>query len=134
VKSFRCTNPKCQAKSEGKFLSEKPTCPQCKIGAEHERFGNLIVRLVEVHFDPPSEVPGFGLGVRACDRSKPIQAEMGGNGMPNPFHAGTGVLRAVTCEKCKKSAAFLNAMMSEEDDARGVAEAAFSRLAMGAPV
>jgi hypothetical protein len=114
-KLFRCNNPKCQAVNKGKFQSEKPECPQCKIGADHPKFGSLILRLVMVHYDPPSEMPGISQWVRACDKSKSIAVQDGG-GVPNPWHAGTGLIQAVTCPECMATAEFKASLAQCEDE------------------
>src|SRR5579864_6436536 len=90
MKQFRCMNQKCQAKNDGRFESEsdEPTCSQCNIGKDHPRFGKMILRVAEIHFDPPSEVPGYGLGFRACNPKVPIGVPI--NGLKPVYHGGTG--------------------------------------------
>ena len=136
-KLFRCMNPKCQALNlaMGRFWAEASetnpaVCPQCKIvGKANTKFGHLIVRLTIVHFDPPSEIPGIGLNVRACDQDKIIQVSEGGNGIPNHYHVGSGSVRAVNCPACQASEAYQQVLRIEQDeDAPSQAEAAFERI------
>lgn len=129
LKMFRCLNPTCcTLKDQGIFHAEYPKCPRCQTDAADPKFGRLIVRLTLVHFDPPTHVPGIGKNYRACDPTVDIQAAQGGNGMPNPFHAGTGTPAAVTCPACKESAEFKAALATEEEDAPQAAKAAMDRL------
>lgn len=69
---WRCMNPKCsnpEARPGFDFDGEAKTakCPKCGIENTHPRFGNLLVKLTTIHYDPPSEVPGYGLGFPLCD-------------------------------------------------------------------
>ena len=135
MKMFRCMNRKCQGVKHpdlgpGGFMAETPLCPQCKIEANHPRFGLLIQRLVMIHYNPDSEVPGFGLGHRACDPSKEITAQLDGNGIPAPWHAGTGNPFVVNCPECKKTTAHMAtvARLSDEDSVRDVFQSASDRL------
>jgi len=50
--------------------------------------------------------PGYGMGYRACDPTKSIQVTEGPGGVPNPWHAGTGTLDAVTCPECMETEEF----------------------------
>ncbi len=135
TKYYRCHNPTCAPKDQGKFRSTAPVCPQCRISADDPKFGRLIVRLVFVHFDPPTHVPGIGQNVRACDPTKPIQAPDGPNGLPNPWHAGTGVPAAVTCQACQETPEYKAALAAEDDeDGPDLAKAAFERIQTVAPL
>lgn len=121
---FRCRNPKCQDKvhedlGPGGFEHSDPAkaaCPHCGTSITDKRFGSLIQRRVQIHFDPPSGIPGYGKGVRACDERIPIFAgqRMLRGGVPSPSHAGTGSPTSVTCIACKKTLAFKEALAALE--------------------
>jgi ssDNA-binding Zn-finger/Zn-ribbon topoisomerase 1 len=104
-KFYQCLNPKCLPVEKGRFMAELGTCPQCGANEDDPKRGRLIHRLVMVHYDPPSEVPGFGQGVRACNKKVIIQVLPNpGGGMPKkPWQAGTGNVYAVTCPDCKET-------------------------------
>lgn len=126
-KLFRCHRPKCQPLDMGKFFSANPTCPQCGLSPADPKFGDKIQRLVMVHFDPPTEFPGRGEQVRACEPSKGIQCE--GGTIPNPWHAGTGSITAVTCPICRKMPIFRYAVeLAENEDESNSLAGAFARL------
>lgn len=114
-KLFQCQLPKCQPLRQGKFMQVTspevpPVCPQCKlVGQTGTRWGHLIARLVFIHFDPPSEMPGYGMGYRACDPAKAAYAGTGTDGRPNPWHAVTGVADEVNCPECRETAAWKKA-------------------------
>ena len=110
LKYYKCHRPSCQRKEKGNFWSEIPTCPQCQLSAKDEKFGHLLQRLVIVHFDPPTDFLGLGHHVRACKTETAIQAPDGGGGIPNPWHAGTGVATHVNCQACRQTEAWQRAM------------------------
>ena len=80
LKYFRCHNPACAKRDQGKFSSEQPVCPQCGISAADEKLGRVIQRMALVHFDPPTGIPAIGENLRACDRAKIIQVQEMPNG------------------------------------------------------
>ena len=116
LKLFRCTRVSCVKKDQGRFQSEGWACPQCGLPMKDPKLGDKIMRLTMVHFDPPSEWPGMGLHYRACDPSIGIQVAPAQNGMPNPWHAGTGDPRQVSCPKCKDTEAYKKALATAEDE------------------
>jgi len=134
LKLFRCGNPACKDRKTGKFhdfASEQPVCDLCGIEANDEKYGHLIIRLVRVHFDPPSKVPGIGLTVRACNPRIAITAMTEGDGPPTPWHAGTGDVDCVTCPECRATPAWEQAHMDAHDETKGGdRRAALARLAM----
>lgn len=112
---YRCINPKCGPNGH-EFTGESPAkCPKCGIAEDDPKLGLAIRRLVLVHFDPPSPLPGIGMGYRACNHQRGIAV-----GMPSPdkpgVHAGTGDPRSVTCPKCKESEEYTAAMAAFDDD------------------
>lgn len=115
MKQYRCLRPKCQNRNKGLFKAEQPTCPQCNLQANDPKFGHMICRLVVVHFDPPTDFPGMGQGYRACDHAKTIQADPGTGGVPNPWHAGTGAINAVTCSECKETTEYKTAAALQDE-------------------
>lgn len=131
-KLFRCHRMKCQSLDNGRFESVEmfPACPQCGLSRKDEKFGDQIQRLVVVHFDPPTEFPGRGERIRACDPEKGIQAEAGQNGsMPNPWHAGTGTVQVVNCPDCKETPIYRYAVeQMENEDGPNLLAGAFERL------
>lgn len=133
MRRYRCSNPQCQAANQGVFLAEvsleKATCPQCKKCGGDPKFGRLIARQPFIHFDPPSEVEGFGEGFRACDPATSITAQMHASGMPNPWHAGTGVISVVNCPACMETEAYKKALkQAEENEGDGLTKTAMQRL------
>lgn len=129
-KLFRCMNPRCQEKdlAMGRFWSVEPVCPQCGIEAKDQKFGHLIVRLSVVHLDPPTDIPGIGWNVRACDETKIIQVSEGASGIPNPYHIGSGNVNAVNCPECKNTSAYKAALAVESnEDGPSHREAMFDR-------
>ncbi len=119
-KRYRCDNGNCRSKpTKGEFRSKVPLCPLCGTAADEPRFGHLIVRLVDIHFDPPSHIANYGMGHRACNPAVPIQAqanELGEPTLSGLFHAGTGDPRCVTCDACKETDVFKR-VFDEWDDA-----------------
>lgn len=135
-KLYKCHRPTCQAKNHGQFWQEAdrenpPVCPQCNLSALDPKFGDKIQRLVVVHFDPPSEFPGTGLQVRACDPKMPIQAQVVNPKLPS-WHAGTGNPKTVNCDLCKATDAYKAAAIDDDGDAvekvNAATKAAFERL------
>lgn len=120
LKFYRCGRPSCMTKEKGQFWSETPICPQCKLEANDPKFGHKIIRLTILHLDPPTDFPGIGKSHRACDVTKSIQAPDGPGGVPNPYHAGTGVVSMVNCPACKLTQAYKDAvaMIDDEDGPR----------------
>lgn len=121
LKYYKCHRPTCQKKDQGRFWqaaspSDPPKCPQCGLTTADPKFGEKIQRLVITHFDPPTEFPGLGWNHRACDKEKSICAEEGPNGVPNPWHAGTGIVGVVTCPACKETPEYKAALGVVEDD------------------
>lgn len=116
LKLFRCTRPTCTKKEMGRFQSETWECPQCGLSMKDPKLGHKIIRLTVIHFDPPSEWPGTGLNVRACDHAQPIQASQGQNGIPNPWNAGTANPKHVTCEACKLTKEYKDSLLAQDDD------------------
>ncbi|HLY65457.1 MAG TPA: hypothetical protein VKU60_07980, partial [Chloroflexota bacterium] len=53
-----------------------------------------------------------GLGHRACDPDTAIHAALRKDGKPDPWHAGTGSVLAVTCALCKETEAFQAAVLA----------------------
>lgn len=83
------------------FEADKPACEACGIDpATDPRNKDVIVPLVTHHFDPPSKVPGRGLGHAACNPRLRIGT---------PKCAFTGEPESVNCAACKASAQFLAA-------------------------
>ena len=125
-KFFRCLNPKCLQVEMGQFWSDASeknpaVCPQCGIvGKQGTKFGHMIQRLTVVHFDPPTEIPGIGQNVRACETSRAIQADEMPNGIPNPYHAGTGSVQQVNCPECMATTAYIDACMTHDLSEEGV--------------
>lgn len=116
AKLWRCMNQKCQATGDNRFSADQGVCPKCGLTEKHPKFGHVVQRLPKIHFDPPSEVAGYGKTVRACDETQPIQAALLPGGIPTPWHQGTGNVYAVTCPECKETLAFKEAMAFAEDD------------------
>ncbi len=116
MKFFQCDRPSCLKLRKGRFYSEQPICPQCKTEGKDPKYGHTIRRLTIIHYDPPSEYPGIGMTHRACSRKEPIQASDGVNGQPNPWHAGTGSIAAVTCHECMKTPEFKKAAAALDDN------------------
>lgn len=116
LKLFRCTRPSCTTKDMGRFQSLGWECPQCGLSIKDPKLGHKIIRLTVIHFDPPSEWPGVGLNVRACNKAMPIQAPEGPNGVPNPWHAGTGDPRQVSCPDCLLTDEYKKALLTSEDE------------------
>ena len=79
------------------FIAAEPVCPQCRADQRNPKLARFIVDLVDVHFDPPTEYPGVGQGVRAC------------SGQPTPGRPATGDPGAVTCAACKLTEAWKKA-------------------------
>ena len=130
LKLFRCKAKKCQAKDKGMFWSKKmwPTCPQCHLDSADPKLGQIVQRLVIVHFDPPTEHEGIGHSHRACDAGIAIQAPDTQRG-PNPWHAGSGDPRQVNCPACRQSSAFKQALAaSEEEEEMTASDAAWNRI------
>jgi hypothetical protein len=78
-----------------------PKCPAC--GADpalDPRHARVVQPVAVIHFDPPSGVPGLGVGLWACDKTKPVA----GGGM------ATGDPLAVTCAACVRTPTFAQAM------------------------
>ena len=91
--------------------SNPAVCPQCGIvGKQGTKFGHLIQRLSIVHFDPPTDIPGVGWNVRACDRTKGVQAFEGQDGIPNAHNVGSGYVVAVNCLECMKTEEYKKAV------------------------
>lgn len=110
-------------------MSTMPTCPQCGLTADDPKFGHKIIRLVIVHFDPPTDFPGIGQQHRACDPNKPIQAPDGPGGVPNPWHAGTGDPKVVNCPACMQTESYKAVLATAEDeDAPNSTAAAMGRI------
>ena len=116
IKLFRCLKPKCQAREQGRFWGEEWKCPQCGLTDKDPRLGQYLVRLCIIHFDPPTDIPGVGLNVRACDKGKPIQAIQWENGTPSPWNGGTGSPSAVTCDKCMNTPEYIRAKKAIDDE------------------
>ena len=89
---FRCTV--CRRDFEG----DRAKCDPCGIDPLlNPRHADRVIPLVTVHLDPPSHVPGIGLGHAACDPA----VKTG-----RPGEAFTGEKSAVNCPRCKASEAF----------------------------
>jgi hypothetical protein len=121
LKQYICSHPKCLVKDGGKFSGEftpkKAVCPRCGTREDDEKFGCAIQRLTVIHFDPPTHMPGIGQNHRACDPAVGIKAQLLSNSlMPNPWHAGTGDINVVTCEKCKATPEYQQAMQRQDDE------------------
>ena len=101
---WRCYNPKCATNPYGKqgfdfeVDGRVAKCPKCGIDNEG-RFTSLLVRLTLIHYDPPSPVPGFGMGYTLCDANRMVYAL-------NPGEQASGEPVAVNCKKCKEHADF----------------------------
>jgi hypothetical protein len=117
IKHFRCLRTTCQKLDMGRFFSAAPRCPQCGLEG-NDPDGKNIVLLVMVHYDPPraanddvfidmsGKIMGTGKGHRACEPRRSIQAAEDANGVPVPWHAGTGIKAQVTCPACKQTEEF----------------------------
>lgn len=90
------------------FVSEKPVCPFCGADGETDRGRHCVVARVILHFDPPTEVYGKGHNYLACDP----QAKILGN--KNGYRA-TGDHRIVTCEACKTTKVYRQAVEGGAD-------------------
>lgn len=120
VKAYRCMNPECLAKKSDALFFADPVpgtleCPQCGLKDSDPKFGGLLQRMVIVHFDPPSRIPGFGLGVRACDPTKGINVKAVSTKKPS-WHSGTGNTDAVTCPQCKETLEFKKAAAQTDEE------------------
>lgn len=100
----------------GQFWATYPKCPKCELDAKDLKFGDKIQRLVIVHYDPPTEFPGVGENVRACERTRIIQAEDTPGGIPNPWHAGTGSVKDVNCDACMATPEYQHGLEIINDD------------------
>lgn len=98
--AYRCQNAKCSTDPHGRlifdFEADAPVCPTC--GSDGRKDPNLVIKLVTVHFDPPSHVFGRGLGHPACNPKKSVRGVM-----------ATGDPGSVSCKACKASEAFRQA-------------------------
>lgn len=107
---YRCYNPNCTehpAKMPGyDFTADVPVCPKCKVDARQPRFSHLIVPLVIIHFDPPSQVPGYGVGELACD------------GKPSAGRMATGDPEVVNCPACRQTDVWKEAQKGKAVDPR----------------
>lgn len=106
------------------FEGEKSAakCPKCGIESGDIRFGPLLTPLVTIHYDPPSPVPGYGMGYPLCDKSKIVVALNGEQASGEPC--------AVNCKACKDHADFPKDWV--EMDASRVPDVSLMRL--GKPV
>ena len=105
---WRCWNPRCTDGPKPGFdfeaaaVGDVGECPKCHVKSNDPRFGNLIVRRVVIHFDPPHEaIDGATLAVCACD-GKPRFPRKTSNAWP-----------AVTCPVCMQTPAFAAAKAAE---------------------
>ena len=137
LKLFTCTNPRCHENGQDFGFSStdaEPPCPKCGVAYTDPR--KIVRRLVMIHFDPPSDVPGFGCGHRACDPKVHIAIGGGPNGdqdwLPNPYHAGTGDPMRVTCPACRASDAWKTALAEAYEEGPGM-RVAMARLRAFAP-
>lgn len=84
---------------------EAVSCPNCGLSNTHVSHGGNVVPLLLVHFDPPltKEMYGrAGKGHIACNPAEPVvKARPKGQEL-----YATGEPLAVTCPKCKETAAF----------------------------
>jgi hypothetical protein len=100
---YRCLNPKCADRPDGKpghdFDAKLdkgrpvPVCDKCGLDGRLPKFMRYIVKLVCIHFDPPSGLPGVGLNVCLCDGRDVGKLKAGEAG-------ATGDPECVTCPKC----------------------------------
>lgn len=125
MKLFKCHRCK---QDDGRFYKDAPVCPRCSLSADDEKMGRLIQRLVLTHFDPPTDVPGIGINVRACEPTKSILADDRAGGIPNPWHAGTGDVTVVNCPACMASEAYRIALAKLDDDDAAPTRAAMARV------
>jgi rubredoxin len=116
MKLFKCMNDECLRQDQGRFYRDTWVCPRCGISMEDPKFGRLILRMVLIHYDPPTKYRGIHHGYRACDHAMPICVSLRlEDGSPNPYQAGTAVPSAVTCPECMKSEEYLTAMLLLDD-------------------
>lgn len=131
-KLYRCSNANCcdRVGNPHEFLADEGICPKCGISQGDQRFGSLIIRCVMIHFDPPSPVPGYGLGVRACAPETAIHAPVDAFGRPRIGHGGTGDPVAVSCPACKATEAYQAAiaLAAKNDDDDTTSRAALDRI------
>lgn len=83
----------------GEFVAQRPSCAKCGLDpSQDKRHAALFQEMTTIHYDPPSHVPGMGLGHAACNQ----KLKTGSNG-----DAWTGEKPVVNCEQCKASDLFL---------------------------
>lgn len=134
-KMYRCYRPTCLQDKRGMFYAEQGKCPRCGLDEKDQRLGHKIQRLAIIHFDPPSDFPGVGMGYRACDPKKQIAVTLESDEYGRkkaPTHVATGNPEVVTCPECIATQAYQDALavvnaQSDEDHENTLTAAALAR-------
>lgn len=96
---FRCSQ--CNTS----YLQDRVACDACGIDPKKDSgAAGLLVRLVTIHFDPPSGLKNRGKGHIACDPSKPVHGRR-----------ATGEPSVVNCEACRQTEAWKKAHAAAGD-------------------
>lgn len=96
---YRCNH--CQPPRT--FEADRPVCEACGLDPKKDaRHGRFIDQLLVIHYDPPTAIRGIGQNVAACNP----KLRVGGQGVGPTAERFTGEKTAVTCEKCKQTAAY----------------------------